>query len=117
MSRAGDQARFPGEELVAVTTPLLPHPVARGYADPVGQVVESVNGLRIRNLRHLVEVLRDSRDEYVTFRFAEDQVETVVFRRGDLEAATADVMAENGIPRRGSPDAMAVWETKAAAPR
>ena len=102
---------------MAVTTPLLPHPVARGYGDPIGQVIESVDGIRIRNLRHLVEVLRDSRDEYVTFRFAEDQVETLVFRRGELDAATEEVMAENGISRRGSPDAMAVWETKAAAPR
>ena len=117
LTRAVDHVRFPGEELVAVTTPLFPHRVARGYDDPIGQVVESVNGVAIRNLRHLVEVLRDARDEYVTFRFAEDQAETLVFRRKELEAATAEVMSENGIPRRSTPDVMAVWESKAAAPR
>jgi S1-C subfamily serine protease len=112
VTRAVDHVRFPGEELVAVTTPLLPHRVARGYDDPVGQVVESVNGVAIRNLRHLVEVLRDAHDEYVTFRFAEDHAETLVFLREELEAATTEVMSENGIPRRGSPDVMAVWERK-----
>jgi S1-C subfamily serine protease len=112
LTRAVDHARFPGEELVAVTTPLFPHRVARGYDDPIGQVVESVNGVAIRNLRHLVEVLRDARDEYVTFRFAEDRAETLVFRRKELETATAEVMSENGIPRRGTADVMAVWENK-----
>ena len=117
LTRAVDHVRFPGEELVAVTTPLFPHRVARGYDDPIGQVVESVNGVAIRNLRHLVEVLRDARDEYVTFRFAEDRAETLVFRRKELEAATAEVMSENGIPRRGTPDLMAVWESKPSSSR
>ncbi len=117
VSRSGDHTRFPGEELVAITTPLLPHRVARGYDDPVGQVVESVNGVPIRNLRHLVQVLRDAREEYVTFRFAEDVVETLVFPRKELEAATAEVMAENGIPRRATPELMAVWEGKPSSPR
>jgi len=48
----------------------------------------------------------------VIFRFAEDRSETLVFRRKELEAATAEVMSENGIPRRGTPDVMAVWERK-----
>ena len=117
LTRAVDHVRFPGEELVAVTTPLFPHRVARGYDDPIGQVVESVNGVAIRNLRHLVEVLRDARDEYVTFRFAEDRAETLVFRRKELEAATAEVMSENGIPRRGTPDVMGVWESKPSSSR
>jgi hypothetical protein len=99
VSRLGDHTRFPSEELVAVTTPLLAHRLARGYDDPVGQVVESVNGVPIRNLRHLVQELRDTREEYVTLRFAEDHAETLVFPQKDLEEATAEVMAENGIPR------------------
>ena len=110
--RATDRIRFLGEELVAVTTPLLPHPVGKGYGDPVGQVIGSVDGVAIRNLRHLVEVLRDGRSEYVTIRFADDHSETLVFRRREIEAATSEVMAENGIPRRGTPDVLAVWGEK-----
>jgi S1-C subfamily serine protease len=114
LTRAVDRVRFPGEELVAVTTPLLAHRIARGYSEPIGQTIESVNGIAIRNLRHLVEVLRDSRDEFVTFRFAEDRAETLVFRLKELEEATKQVMSENGIPRRGSPEMLAVWNSKRA---
>jgi S1-C subfamily serine protease len=117
ITRAADRARFAGEELVAVATPLLAHRVARGYDDPIGQVVETVNGVSVRNLRHLVEVLRDARDEYVTIRFAEDYAETMVFRRDELEAATIEVMTDNGIPRRGTPEVMAAWERKPSSPR
>jgi S1-C subfamily serine protease len=117
LTRSTDHVRFPDEELVAVTTPLFPHRVARGYGDPIGQVIESVNGVAIRNLRHLVESVRDARDEYVIFRFAEDGSETLVFRRKELEAATPDVMSENGIPRRGSANVMTVWESKPSSSR
>ena len=110
--RASECIRFPGEELVAVTTPLLPHPVAKGYGDPIGQVIASVDGVAVRNLRHLVEILRDGRSEYVTIRFADDRSEALVFRRREIEAATSEVMAENGIPRRGTPDVLAVWGEK-----
>jgi hypothetical protein len=116
-TRRHDRARSPGEELVVVTSPLLPHRITRGYGDPFGSVVRDVNGVAIRSLRHLVEVVRDSRDEYLTFRFAGELSETLVFRRRELEAATSEVMAENGIPRRGSADVLAVWDAKGGPPR
>ena len=72
VTRGGDRVRFQGEELVVVTSLLLPNRMTRGYGEPIGQVVESVNGTRIKNLRHLVETLSDSRDEFLTFRFAEE---------------------------------------------
>jgi S1-C subfamily serine protease len=110
LRRGRDRVAFPGEQLVVVTSPLLPHPIARGYEEPLGQVIETINGTKIRNLGHLVEVIRDCQDEYLTIRFAEEYAETLVFRRGDMESATAQVMTENGIPRRGSADVLAIWE-------
>jgi PDZ domain len=116
-TRRVDRARFPGEELVVVTTPMLPHRITKGYSDPFGQVVRDVNGINVRNLRHLVEVVRDCRDEYLTFHFAGELAETLVFRRRELEATTVEVMAENGIPRRGSADILAVWHAREASGR
>ena len=104
--------RFQGEELVVVTSPLLPNRMTRGYGEPIGQVVESVNGTRIKNHRHLVETLRDSRDEFLTFRFAEEGAETLVFRRQAMLDATDPPMRQNGIPRRGSDDVMDAWVLK-----
>jgi S1-C subfamily serine protease len=117
LSRAGDRAEFPGEELVVVTAPLLAHRIARGYTDPFGQVVKDVDGEPVRSLRHLVERLRDGHGEYVTIRFWGELSETLVFRRKAVEEATAELMAENGIPKRGSAELMAVWQAKPAASR
>jgi S1-C subfamily serine protease len=112
--RRSDRARFPGEELVVVTAPLLRTRMTKGYADPFGQVVSEVNGTKVKNLAHLVELVRSCNDEYLTFRFAEDYSETLVFRRKAMLEATEPLMSENGIPRRGSDDVLAVWNGKVA---
>jgi S1-C subfamily serine protease len=112
LRRRNDRAQFPGEALVVVTSPLLQHRITRGYNDPFGQVVQDINGVEIRSLPHLVEVIRDCKDEFLTFRFAGDFSETLVFRRKELEASTSELMAENGIPRRGSADILIVWDPK-----
>ena len=46
MTRSSDRARVPGEELVVVTAPMLPNRITRGYGEPFGQIVETVNGTR-----------------------------------------------------------------------
>jgi S1-C subfamily serine protease len=115
ITRGADRVQCPGEELVVVTSPMLAHRMTRGYGEPIGQVVESVNATRIKNLRHLVETLRDSRDEFLTFRFAEEGAETLVFRRQAMLDATDPLMRQNGIPRRGSDDVLAVWSAQPVA--
>jgi hypothetical protein len=114
LCRLTDHVRFPGEELVVVTSPMFSHKIAKGYDDPVGQVVQEINGVRVRNLRHLVEILRDCMDEYLTFRFAEPGAEVMIFRRAEMEQATEEVLDDNGISAagRGSPDVLKVWKEK-----
>jgi S1-C subfamily serine protease len=112
-TRDTDHIAFPGEELVVVTAPLLAHPLTRGYSDPFGQVVKDVDGVPVRNLRHLVELLRDGRGEYLTIRFFGEMSETLVFPRKATLDATEQLMRENGIPRRGTDDTLAVWNGKA----
>jgi S1-C subfamily serine protease len=111
-TRMTDRVQFPGEELVVVASPLFAHKIARGYDEPMGQVVKEVNGTRVRNLRHLVELLRDSTEEYLVFRFAETGSESLVFRREELNQVTAEILEDNGISpiRRGSEEFMKVWE-------
>ena len=59
-TRRSDRPRFPGEELVVVTAPLLRTRMTKGYVDPFGQVVSEVNGTKVKNLAHLVELIRSS---------------------------------------------------------
>jgi S1-C subfamily serine protease len=112
LTRGNDRVNAPGEELVVVTAPMLPHRMTKGYGEPFGQVLDSVNGTKIRSLRHLVETVRDCKDEFITFRFAEDHAETLVFRRQVLLGATEPLMSQNGIPRRGSDDVLPIWSAK-----
>jgi S1-C subfamily serine protease len=115
-TRDTDRVAFPGEELVVVTAPVLAHPLTRGYSDPFGQVVKDVDGVSVKNLRHLVELLHDGRGEYLTIRFFGEMSETMVFTRREIEDSTPELMRDNGIPKRGTDDVMAIWGARAVSP-
>ena len=109
-----DKPAFAGEELVVVSSPFLPHKLDEGYSDPFCQVVKAVNGVPAKNLAHLVTILRDARDKFVTIQFAERDGETMVFPRADMLAATDEILTDNGIRSQGTPDTMAIWNARAS---
>ena len=86
--------------------------VVQYYSNPMAMVLKSVNGITIKNLAHLVEVLRDSKDEFLTFKFSNQFCETLVFNRTDALAATEGILTDNGIRCQGSSDTLAVWNGK-----
>ncbi|HJW72184.1 MAG TPA: trypsin-like peptidase domain-containing protein [Geothrix sp.] len=108
-TRRGQGPAFPGEELVVVASPFFPHKLAQGYSTPTAEVVKSINGVPIKNLRHLVQVLRDLKDEFVEVAYAREGTESMIFPRKEMLAATDDILTDNGIRTQGSPDTMAVW--------
>ncbi len=112
--RRADRPAFPGEALVVVSSPFFPHKLSKGYSPAQSGVVETVNGITIKSLNHLVAVLRDAKDEFMVFDFAGRKNETLVFPRADMMAATEDILNDNGVRAQGSPDTLAVWK---AAPR
>jgi S1-C subfamily serine protease len=101
------------QELVVVSSPFFPHKIANGYSNPAGSVVYAVNGTRIKSLVHLVAVLRDLKDPFVTFEFDQKGGEALVFARPAIVSATDDILTDNGIRAQGSPDTLAVWQEKA----
>ena len=109
ITRLGDKPAFDGEGLVVVSSPFFPHRLAKGYSSPLGQVLKTVNGIPIKNLNHLVEVLRDSKDEFIRFEFDQHKAETLVFPRDQMAAATDEILSDNDLRSQGSPDTMAVW--------
>src|SRR5262245_12086540 len=108
-----------GEELVVVTRPMFDHKIAKGYDDPVGRVLKEVNGVRIKNLVHLVETIRDSKDSFLKFRFADEGSDVLVFDRKEMDRVTEEIMEDNGIAptRRGSAEALKAWKKQAAPSR
>ncbi len=100
------------EELVVIAGPNFPHKIAKGYSNLSGAVVYSVNGTRIKSLSHLVAVLRDLQDPFVTFEFENRSGEAVVFARAEVEGSTEEILTDNGVRAQGSPDTLRVWEAR-----
>jgi S1-C subfamily serine protease len=108
-TRIGDTPAYEGEELVVVAAPFLPHRLAKDYSNPAGEVVKSINGVPVKNLAHLVQLLRDSKDEFIVIDFQQRGAESIVFPRQDMQAATEELLTDNGIRAQGSADTLAIW--------
>lgn len=112
VARLGERPDHEREELVIIPAPLFPHALSKGYSDPTGSVVKSINGTTVRSLAHLVTVLRDLKDEYVTVDFDNRNSEALVFPRAQLVASTEAILTDNGVRAQGSADMMRIWEQK-----
>jgi S1-C subfamily serine protease len=108
LARLLDDRSSECEELVMLGYQLLPHPVTKGYGSSGFGIVTSVNNVRVKGLKHLVEILRDSKDEYLTFEIA-GRYATLVFRRSELAKATEDILSSEGIRNECSEDLREVW--------
>jgi hypothetical protein len=102
------------QELVVISSPFFPHKLANGYSSATGSVVYSINGTPVKSLKHLVALLRDLTDPFVTIEFASRSGEALVFSRAAITAATDDILTDNGVRAQGSPDMLAVWQAKPA---
>ena len=98
------------EELVLIASPLFPNDVSKGYSNPSGQVIDSVNGVTVRSLAQLVAFLRDLKDEFVVINFDGRSSEGLVFTRAKLVAATEDILTDNGVRSQGSADMLKIWQ-------
>jgi S1-C subfamily serine protease len=110
VTRLCDKPSFPEEELVVVSSPFFPHALSKGYGNPTALVVKTVNGISIRNLNHLVQVLRDSHDEFDEITYWGRAGEHMVFPSKKMRAATDELLTDNGIRSQGSPQVLAVWD-------
>jgi S1-C subfamily serine protease len=113
-TRLGDTPAFDGEELVIVSSPSFPHKLVKGYSQLGGKVVRTINDTPIKNLKHLVEVLRDSKTDFIKIDFVGRYSETTIFPRKEMVKATEEILIDNGIRNQGSPDTLAVWDSKSS---
>ncbi|MBI5693026.1 MAG: trypsin-like peptidase domain-containing protein [Verrucomicrobia bacterium] len=110
--RRADRPAFDGEQLVVISSPFFPHKLSKGYSQAQSRVVETINGVKVKNLAHLVALLRDAKDEFVVIDFGGRRFETLVFPRKEMVAATEEILSDNGVRAQGSPDALKVWNEK-----
>ena len=82
---------------LAVLTMVLGDEVNIGYQDIVTELVSSVNGVKVRNLRHLIELLEKKKDGYAIIRF--DQQNTpMVLDLKQFRAATPRILEKYQLP-------------------
>jgi S1-C subfamily serine protease len=112
VTRRSERPAFEGEQLVMVSAPMLPHKLGRGYTNPVMRVVHTINGKQVKNLAHLVELLRDNREEFIVFDFAGRESDSIVLARSEVAVATEDLLNDNGIRAQGSPHLLEIWNAK-----
>ena len=112
VTRRGDKPAFADEQLVVVSSPFFPHRLSKGYGNPSSRVVAKINGTVIKNLKHLVTLLRDAKDEFIVLEFAGLGVESLVFPRKEMLAATEEILSDNGVRAQGTPDLMEIWNAK-----
>lgn len=115
-TRMADQPAFPGEGLVVISSPFFPNQLAEGYSNPRSQVVKTVNGIPVKNLAHLVKILRDATGEFITIECNTRYGETMVFPRKKILAATDEILTDNDVRSQGSPDMLAIWNAKKFSP-
>jgi S1-C subfamily serine protease len=111
----GERQEFPGQRVVYISSPFFPHKLSKGYANPILKVVQSINGHPVKNLANLVEIIRDTKDDFITIECAGRGGETLVFPRKATIDATESILTDNGIRSQGSPEAMAAWTAHATA--
>jgi S1-C subfamily serine protease len=104
---------FEGEEIVTLGVGLLPHKTSKGYTVSPFSVVTHVNGTAVRNMRHLVTLLRDAKGEFLTIDVAGD-CPPLVFRREEVLKATEDILSDEGVRKQYSDDLEDVWHPKTA---
>jgi S1-C subfamily serine protease len=109
LSRLYSKPEEPGEQIVVIATRMFPHPSIKGYDNrPLG-VIEKLNDKPVKNLKSLAEMLRDSKDEFLRFDMA-DRSESLVFKRSEMEAATEEILTNEGIRYQASDALRGVWD-------
>jgi S1-C subfamily serine protease len=115
LTQIGEMPSADREELVIVASPFFPHKTVKGYSNRFGAVVDSINGVRVKSLKHLVTLLRDMKDDLVVIAFAQKPGETIVLHRKDVVAATESILSDNGIRFQGTPEMLDIWNGKTTA--
>ena len=113
ITRPNDPPNFPGERLVMVSA-VLQDKIMRGYNDPTVEVIKTLNGTPVKNLGHLVQLLRDSTNQFDNFELYghETTTDSMVFSHADMVAAADQILNDNSVRSQGSRDMMAIWNGK-----
>ena len=73
-------------------------------------VVSHVNSNEVKNLKQFIELIRDSKEDFLEFEFFGEE-ESLVFKREQLIDSTESILEDEGIRYQFSKDLADVWES------
>jgi hypothetical protein len=94
-------AESPDEQLVVVSQVLVAD-INIGYEEIVNTQVLAFNGQPVKNLKNLVNMVENCKDEFLKFDLEYDQI--VVLETKTAKAATQDILTTHCIPSAMSDD-------------
>jgi S1-C subfamily serine protease len=112
VTRLADEPNARREDLVVVSAPFFPHRLVSGYDNRFGSVVQSINDIPVRSLRHMAELLRDLKTELVVIKFDQQSAESIVLPHAKMLESTEEILSDNGIRFQASTDLIDVWPLK-----
>ena len=95
----GDERKTP-DEMQVILCSVFPDPAIEGYMGASGRRLDTVNGVKVRNLRHVAELVDGCKDEFIRFGLDDDDPwnEEIVVDRAQMAEATPRVMKRYQIP-------------------
>jgi S1-C subfamily serine protease len=97
-----NEIRTPARQEVVILQKVMAHRVNQGYHDIESQVVTSVQGKKIRDLRQLVTILDRTRQKFVRVELADGRA--IVLDRAEVRKRQEAILENFGIPRDRSED-------------
>jgi S1-C subfamily serine protease len=109
VTRLADEPDAKREDLVVVSAPFFPHKLLSGYDNRFGSVVQSINDIPVRSLRHMAELLRELKTELVVIKFDQQSAESIVLPHKQMLQSTEEILNDNGIRFQASADLLDAW--------
>jgi S1-C subfamily serine protease len=94
----------PDDQIVVTCSPIIPHKLTKGYSVTPLSVVTHVNGQPVKNLRQMIKMIKDCKEEYLIFRFENDYEEKIVLSPKRVTEYMPEILQNNNIPAAWSDD-------------
>ncbi|MBP2681753.1 MAG: protease, partial [Candidatus Krumholzibacteriota bacterium] len=92
----GEETQTPDRRELVLITSILPHSVNRGYEDWVWDLVESVQGIPVRDFDHFNQLLDEADGQWINITL--DDASRLVIDRGAARAADEELLLSFGLP-------------------
>jgi len=99
----------PDDEIVVACSPIIPHKLNKGYSITPLSVVTHVNDQPIRNLRHMIQLIKDNKEDFIIFTFEEDYENKQVYSPERVSKYMPEILQNNNIPFACSQDLRDIW--------